>query len=233
MGQELIRINLDGVNSYLLKSNDQFILCDCGGPLAMDKGFNTRREKLVEELEKAGCRPGNLKLLILTHGDSDHVFNTVFIKERYQTKIAMHQGDVYLVENPTLDQLMESFRYRSLGLKALSLLIRNLLRRVTMRILEKMEKFRPDVLLNDGASLMEYGFDATILYTPGHTPGSIGILLNDHGFISGDTFANIKKPGTAPNANHFKTLDVSAAKIKALGVKQIYPGHGEPFMMPI
>ncbi|RLI67201.1 hypothetical protein DRO91_10540, partial [Candidatus Heimdallarchaeota archaeon] len=30
---------------------------------------------LERELEKAGCKPGDLKLVVLTHGDFDHTGN--------------------------------------------------------------------------------------------------------------------------------------------------------------
>ena len=69
MGEEIIRIDLDGVNSYLVKSNDCFVLFDTGGPLFKDKYFTDRRDELQRELDKAGCNQDNLKLLVLTHGD--------------------------------------------------------------------------------------------------------------------------------------------------------------------
>lgn len=37
MGEEIIRIDLDGVNSYLVKSNDRFVLFDTGVPLFKNK----------------------------------------------------------------------------------------------------------------------------------------------------------------------------------------------------
>ncbi len=50
--QEIIRIDLDGVNCYLLKNMQRFILVDTGGHMFMDKQFNNRRDKLVRNLEK-------------------------------------------------------------------------------------------------------------------------------------------------------------------------------------
>lgn len=38
MKQEIIRIDLKGVNTYLLKSKNGYILVDAGGPLVLDKG---------------------------------------------------------------------------------------------------------------------------------------------------------------------------------------------------
>ncbi len=63
MTSEIKTINLGLVNCYLVKTGDGFFL--------IDTGWATKRTELEKELESAGCKPGNLKLVILTHGDSD------------------------------------------------------------------------------------------------------------------------------------------------------------------
>jgi glyoxylase-like metal-dependent hydrolase (beta-lactamase superfamily II) len=47
------------------------------GPLGVfqsliDDGYPAKRSYLEKELERAGVKPGNLKLVVLTHGDHDH-----------------------------------------------------------------------------------------------------------------------------------------------------------------
>ncbi len=42
----IARIDLGGVNCYLLKAKDGFILADTGGHMVMDKTFTNRREAL-------------------------------------------------------------------------------------------------------------------------------------------------------------------------------------------
>lgn len=81
MNQEIIRIDLGGVNCYLLKENSKFILFDTGGHLFMDKTFSNRREELEKELETYGCTQNNLVLIVLTHGDNDHATNAAFLKK--------------------------------------------------------------------------------------------------------------------------------------------------------
>lgn len=227
--QEIIRIDLEGVNCYLAKAGDGFILFDTGGHTVMDKQFTNRREGLERELEKAGCKPGNLKLVILTHGDNDHAANAAFIRDKYMTKIAMHSQDRELVENPDIDMAMKSFRYKSIMFKIVFLLMKKMIRKVTLKILGDFEKFKPDFFVDEGYTLSEFGLDAKILHIPGHTAGSIGILMAEGGLIAGDTFANIKKPDTAPNAFDFKALRASTGRLKTIDIKTIYPGHGIPF----
>ncbi len=90
MPQEIKTINLGGVNCYLVKTGDSFIL--------IDTGFPAKRAALDKELASAGCRPGNLKLIVLTHGDLDHAGNCAYLRKKYGTKIAMHTGDFGMVE---------------------------------------------------------------------------------------------------------------------------------------
>ncbi|MEJ2266556.1 MAG: MBL fold metallo-hydrolase, partial [Anaerolineales bacterium] len=88
------------------------------------------------------------------------------------------------------------------------------------------EKFEPDLLLEEGQSLAEYGFDATIIYTPGHSKGSISVLTNDNrDLICGDLFS-------IAWGRIIKSIDENGLKrLKELEIKNIYPGHGNPFSM--
>jgi glyoxylase-like metal-dependent hydrolase (beta-lactamase superfamily II) len=231
MDQQIIRIDLGGVNSYLGKTGNGFILFDTGGHLAMDKSFTNRRDALENAMKNAGCEPGNLKLIILTHGDNDHVANAAFLREKYKTKIAMHSGDLPLVENPTLEKMKENFRFRSLQFKIMSVILKKLIQKVMKKALDDFERFTPDFYIDNGYRLLEYGFDATVLHIPGHTLGSIGVLTASGDLIAGDTFSNMNKPTLATNASDFKALAQSVARLKTMNLKTIYPGHGETFEM--
>lgn len=229
MKQEIIRIDLNGVNCYLGKSEAGYILFDTGGHLMMDKEYTDRREMLLSRLEEAGCKPGNLKAIVITHGDSDHVANAAYLRDRYRTVIAMHGDDIRLVDDLTLDKMMESFRFRSIIYKTVFLFMKKTMNRVNEKILKDYVSFKPDVLLKDGDDLTEYGFDAKVIHIPGHTSGSIGILTESRELISGDIFANAKKPAIAPNAFDFKQLKDSIKKLRGFNISKVYPGHGEPF----
>ncbi len=224
----IIRIDLDGVNSYLCETADGFVLFDTGGHLSRDKQFVNRRGKLENELEKAGCKQGNLKLVVLTHGDSDHTANAFYIREKYKTRIAMHAGDAEMAKDPTPERMMENFRFRALKYRLVSPFVKKLVSRVTTKQLSDFESFDPDILLEDGSSLLDYGLDARVIHLPGHTDGSIGILLNDGSLISGDTYTCSGKLMPAPNAKDFAALDRSIGRLEGMNIKKVYPGHGEP-----
>jgi len=226
---EIIRFDLNGVNSYLARCASGFILFDTGGHLVMDQQFTSRRELLLKQLETAGCTKDNLNLIVLTHGDNDHSCNAAYLRERFNTKIAMHDGDRELVENPALEKWMESYQYNSVELQQMFLQYKDVIVEVTRKMLDEFERFSPEISLEDGFDLSPYGFDAQVIHVPGHTKGSIAVLAKSGELIAGDTLANSGKPSPASNAIDFSQLAGSMDKLKNKKIGVVYPGHGEPF----
>ena len=97
MKQEISTISLllpyrsGDVNCYLIETSDGYLLIDTGCP--------NNRTELERELESAGCQRGNLKLIVLTHGDFDHTGNAAYLRKKFGTKIAMHHDDAGMVEH--------------------------------------------------------------------------------------------------------------------------------------
>ncbi|NJD54025.1 MAG: MBL fold metallo-hydrolase [Candidatus Methanoperedens sp.] len=201
------------VNSYLVKTADGYIL--------IDTGFSTKRADFEKELENAGLRPGNLKLIVLTHGDFDHTGNAAYLRKKFGTEIAMHNGDSGMVERGDM------FWNRKKG---------NILLGMMVPILfgfGKSERFKPDLYVEDGYNLSGYGFDAIVLHTPGHSKGSIGILTASGDLFCGDLFLNEDKPGLNSNMDDPTAANASVEKLIGLQINTVYPGHGKPFPMEL
>ena len=225
----VIPIDLVGVNSYLVAAKNGYVLVDTGGHLTMDKTFDNRRKKLMEALAAVGCTKGELRLILLTHGDNDHVANAAYLRKEFDAPIAMHHGDLELVEDPTLEMMVGSFRYQSVLFKLVYQLMKKKIERITKKALDDFESFTPDILISDKMKLKDYGLEGTIIHLPGHTAGSIGLLLEDGSLMAGDTFVNNKKPAAAPNAVDFNNLYKSIDSLRGRGIQTVYPGHGHPF----
>jgi glyoxylase-like metal-dependent hydrolase (beta-lactamase superfamily II) len=211
--EDITIIELSFVNAFLVKANEGFILIDTGLPMHW--------EKLDSALTSAGCLPGKLKLVIITHGDLDHTGNCARLQEKYKCKIAIHKDDSFMVEN---------------GIR-LKRKARTLSAKIFMTIMKMRRKksaiptFKPDMTLTEGQRLSEYGIDATIIHIPGHTKGSIGIMTDDGILFSGDTFNNMRKPELATYIENSDDLKNTYARLKKMNIKTIYPGHGKPFEM--
>jgi glyoxylase-like metal-dependent hydrolase (beta-lactamase superfamily II) len=215
---EIERISLGFVNAYLMHTDTGLVLVDTGVP--------SSRGNLESALEKAGCKPGTLKLIIATHGDIDHSGNCAHLREKYGAQIAMHRGDSEMVETGAMNRrrkvrsLARKIRFMIMGLSG-----------GYKRMLAQFRCFTPDVLLEDGQSLQEFGLDATVLHLPGHTPGSLGILTAGKDLIAGDTLANQGKPREAAIVADEDALKATMARLRGLEIATVYPGHGEPFAM--
>jgi glyoxylase-like metal-dependent hydrolase (beta-lactamase superfamily II) len=97
---------------------------------------------------------------------------------------------------------------------------------------------RVDIALEDGGlSLEEFGIPAQVVYTPGHTLGSLSILLENGDAIVGDLAMSAKylrlSPGTPIFAEDAGMIKPSWKKLLDLGAKQIFPAHGKPFSADI
>ena len=208
-------IDLEKVNCYLIETENGFIL--------IDTGFSRNRLKLDAFLLNRGITPENrkLKLIILTHGDFDHTGNAKYLNEKYNTKIALHNDDIGMVEHGDIswNRDMNAFM-RILG-KLMTVLL-------GMQ-LKKEDRFLPDIVLETEQNLDEYGLSAKIVTLPGHSKGSIGVLTEDGHFFCGDILENTEQPGPASMVSDSNELKQSIEKIKSLEFKYAYPGHGKPF----
>jgi hydroxyacylglutathione hydrolase len=83
MPQEIIPMTFLSVNCYLVKTVD-------GGYVLVDTGISWKRRSIEKALAGAGCEPGNLRLVIITHGDVDHAGNCAYLRDKYGAKVALH-----------------------------------------------------------------------------------------------------------------------------------------------
>jgi hydroxyacylglutathione hydrolase len=199
------------VNCYLVRTGDGYVL--------IDTGKASKRGAIEKEIESAGCRPGDLGLIILTHGDVDHCGNTAYLCTKFGAKVAMHPDDSGMVERG--DMLWNRNQPNALVRMIFGLFFR----------LSESDRLKPDLYLEDGYDLSEYGFDARVLHLPGHSKGSIGILTAGGGLFCGDLLANVDKPEIWSIIDDPSAMNASVEKVKGLKVNTVYPGHGKPFPM--
>jgi glyoxylase-like metal-dependent hydrolase (beta-lactamase superfamily II) len=213
MSDTVTTIDLGFVNAYLLKAGDGFVLVDTGMP--------AHRRKLEAALEAAGCRKGALRLVVLTHADMDHAGNAAVMAAAWGAPLALHEADRAALEKGEAQRRQGRTRMAGLVTALMSSAGR---RRASPRA-------KADLLLADGQPLTEYGLDARVLHVPGHTPGSIALLLADGDLIAGDMFSNRRSPGLSPFVWNFEAYRASLARLASMasGLRRVYPGHGKDF----
>lgn len=197
------------VNCYLVQADTGYILIDTGMP--------NQRQAIEDALEQTQCQMGSLKLIILTHGDIDHCGNAAYLRQKFGAPIAMHVNDVGMVERGDM------FWNRKTP---------NPLIKVLFRLffgLRKADQFTPDLYLEDRSTLSECGLDAEVIHLPGHSKGSIGVLMSTGDLFCGDLLGNTDKPELWTIIDDPGAAHTSVKKLDSLPINTVYPGHGQPF----
>ena len=206
-------LKMGRVNCYLVRTDTGYVL--------IDTGVSSRRTDLDREIERAGCGPGRLKLIVLTHGDFDHSGNAAYLRAKHGARIAMHRDDSGMVERGDM------FWNR----KKTNIVIRMLA--PILFGFGKLGRFSPDLYVEDGTGLSEYGFDSRVVHIPGHSRGSIGILTAFGDLFCGDLLENTDKPAIGSLVDDPAAMQASVEELSHLGIGTVYPGHGQPFPMEL
>ena len=205
-----------GINRcYIIKSK-QAIMVDGAPPGKLPSFLN--------QLTRFNINPEEIKLIVLTHGDFDHIGSAKEIKEATGAKLAIHKNDRKYLE--------EGLFNWSPGVTVWGKISRFMLMPYAVRF--NFQPVKPDIELTDNEfSLSKFGIDGKIIYTPGHTWGSVSVVLN-----SGEAFVGCMGHNGFP-FTIFPNLPIYAADPDRLkeswymlqehGAKMIYPAHGKPF----
>ena len=205
----IFTIKSGNTNCFLLL--DEFtssaVLIDAG--FAADNDFIKNLEA-TKQIDKIG-------LLILTHGHYDHVGHAALLQKQYGIKVAIHEHDA------------ESVKHGKMNFPPANSFLSNIIRSVSIKGMDKAQydKFVPDIIITDEEYLLGYD-NFRIVYLPGHTNGSIGVLFNGCLF-AGDLVMDMPLPSPSMFADDFALLQSSIEKAKLLNAKTIYPSHGYPF----
>ena len=142
-------------NTYVL--SDQKDAC-----CIIDPGcyFGPERTELQEYIEQQGLTP---KILLNTHCHLDHVFGNKFVYETWDLPLHLHEKERPVLEEAAAmglewDLPFENYRGELVGL-------------------------RPGELVSFGEGAEEDAL--TVLFLPGHSPGSVGFYCAAQGFLIG------------------------------------------------
>jgi glyoxylase-like metal-dependent hydrolase (beta-lactamase superfamily II) len=141
-----------------------------------------------------------LTLILNTHGHGDHIGANGPLKARYKVPIAIHPGDAGCLGDPLLN-LSAYF--------------------------EPVASPPADILLEDGQELEWGGTPLKVLWTPGHSPGSV-CFLGEGWVICGDVlFRGSIGRTDFPRCNFTQLQTSIRERLMTLPPETIvYPGHG-------
>ncbi|WP_276499991.1 MBL fold metallo-hydrolase [Terrimonas pollutisoli] len=162
--------------------------------------FSAEKEKLKAEIEKAGLKP---VLLLNTHCHLDHIFGNKFVHDTWGLVLHIHEK-----EKPVLDRGPES----------------------GLRWQLPFENYQgPLTYIKEGTNVTLGNEELEVLFTPGHSPGSVSFYHEAGGFvIGGDVLFNGSIGRTDLPGGDYDTL-INSIQTKFFTLPdetKVYSGHG-------
>ncbi len=194
----------------------------------VDGGAPNQTKKFTQAVQKIGINIHDIRLIILTHGHWDHIGSAKEIKKLTGAKIALHHLEKEWLE--------KSLKPMPPGVTAWG----NVLGKIITMLLPLIRIPAADVdvvIGNEGLLLDKFGIPGKVIHTPGHSSGSVSILLESGEAFVGDMamsgFPLRFSPGLPIFAEDPVKLNESWKFLLAQGAKTIYPSHGKPFSADI
>ena len=155
-----------GEGRFMERSVNTFMAVDRGVCL-IDAGVSGSAGSILGMVRDTGREPGEVSTLVLTHSHPDHIGGARAIQRATDCIIAAHPAEREWIEDTALQA-------RERPIPGFSTLVEG--------------PVQIDRLLADGDRIeIGGGRSLAVIHTPGHSPGSISLFLEDEGvLISGD-----------------------------------------------
>ncbi|MFT5680472.1 MAG: hydroxyacylglutathione hydrolase [Myxococcota bacterium] len=186
------------------------------GVVLVDAHYPDRAEWILKSLEKQGLSASNVRLLVLTHGHSDHA-GSAAIFQAAGIPVAVGAADAAMTEAGDHGEPIPT------GLRG----------RILQPTLDpNFPAFTPDVLLEDVLDLSAYGIAGRVEIVGGHSGGSAAVVLDDGRIFVGDLIRGRFICRKRPTLHFFhESIDTAHASLTELldaGAVEVLPGHGGP-----
>ncbi|WP_214041179.1 MBL fold metallo-hydrolase [Methanoculleus sp.] len=211
---------LPAVISVPLGPTTTFIVRD-QGVLLVDTGNPGDETAILAAMRKAGIRPDEVSLILVTHGHPDSYGSADALRELTAAPIAVHEADA------------GAMRLGFDGLRFSAGIVGRLIGFAGgRRAVPGSGGVEPDIVIRGTADLAPFGVRGRIVPTPGHTSGSVSVLVAGGTAIVGDLLSTLF-PGGRPRLP-FRAQDPAAARrslrtLLAFGPERVCAAHGGPW----
>ncbi len=201
-------ISLGAARVYLIKGRKGYVLVDAGS-----KG---KEELFFNKLRHLGISPGDIELIIITHVHYDHVGGLAVIKDECKCPVLVHQTESVLLEKAQVVIPPPGTLFGRLFLYLGQII----------NVDASFTAVKPEIQISDDYKLNDYGIEGAVYWTPGHSKGSLSVIMNNGEAIIGDLAVNLLISVFPIFAEDRNEIFRSWGKILDRGAKIIYPSHG-------
>lgn len=207
-GYQIYQLLKGRSNCFLVVKNNKALL--------IDTGRKNKRKILTTRIEH--YKDISIVALLLTHAHFDHAENAAYLKEKYRLPVFIQQDETeYLIkgENPPIRGSFFLTRFATYLWES------------GIKFHYNYEPVKYDFAVAEKFDLQDFGFDAYLLHTPGHSPGSMSLIVDNEIAIVGDAmFGVIKKLIYPPFAYNPNLMIKSWGKLLDTGCQIYLPAHG-------
>ena len=194
------------------------------GTILIDGGAPKQARNFMKGIETLSIKPEDIQLIVITHGHWDHIGSAKEIKEITGAKIALHRNEKDWLEKSLKPLPPAVTLWGHIFAKIMAIFVP----------LIHVPAADVDVVLGDEElSLADYGIPGRIIPTPGHSMGSVSVLLETGDAFVGDLAMNGFPlrigPGLPIFAEDLQKVKKSWQLLLERGAVTVYPAHGKPF----
>jgi len=197
-----------------------------GGCVLVDAGLPGSQAKIGKMLYRRGLSFKDIKLIVVTHAHVDHAGSAYELRQLSRAPIVAHSDDARHFSRETPMTFCPTGWFGRQFLKA-------------PLIHEPYKGFVPDILLSkdETLDLSPYGIPGMIRHTPGHTAGSVSVVLASKDALVGDLIASGIMLGGLIRTSHAirppfeddpHTVGLELHRLLDSGMERFYMGHGGP-----
>lgn len=207
-GLKILQLLSGRSNVFLLTNGQLNILIDTSPERKWQKLQKRLKENKIESIQ----------YLILTHSHFDHAGNAKAIRDKFGCKIILHRAEEHYLKTGEICPPK--------GTNSVTrFILKNLAPKFSDRL--KCEPCQADILIDMAMNLSSFGFSAALLPTPGHTPGSISIIVDNEIALVGDTMFGVFSGSVfPPYADNVANLIKSWGLLLETKCEIFLPSHG-------
>jgi glyoxylase-like metal-dependent hydrolase (beta-lactamase superfamily II) len=204
------QITYRGVNLFLIVEEELTLI---------DTGFYRSPRRIVDHIRTLGRSPEELSLIVLTHNHFDHAGGVAELRQLTRARVAIHKADVPAYEQP----LYPRFLKRAFDVRPIA----------SLRSAFALNPADIDIHLAGGEVLKPIG-GLRVVYTPGHTPGSICLFSpRKRILIAGDTMSRTAGSVWLPHKTVSTNMRLAIGSIEEMAKLDfdiLCFGHGHPLL---
>jgi len=219
LGPHLHRVGSDIVAAYLVDTED--------GVTVVDAGLAGQWRDLLAELAGMRRSVDDIRGLVLTHGDSDHIGFAERLRRDHGVPVYVHEADAARARG----EVKTKPSWGRVKLGATARFMGYAIRKGGLRTTYPKQV----VSVYDGAVLDLPGAPR-VLALPGHSPGSIAIhvpvadaVFVGDGLTTRHVLTGRRGPQPAPFTDDPQQALASLSRLEGLPATWVLPGHGPPY----